>query len=260
MKLKSSLIIVLSLFVAVGLILPSSAKAWGPKTHNYMCPDNYAIDCTIADSHEFMKNYRFGEKFYHLCLDNKSDCPPRLIAKYYLKKYYVEEEKDPNLLGAAAHLLQDSACPEHWYPKREYFGKVFVPFAPSWLNTVESSVEDYLADQRSDWNIPVNYQGETININQAYLDTQKESIQNYLSQEPSESLEEIEAQINSQNSWARLRSYKEIVILALIIILLPLVYSVWKWKKKKTGLVDLIIISSIFVILGLLLLLILIFY
>jgi len=260
MKPKLSLIIVLSLFVSAGLVLPSAAKAWAPKTHNSMCPDNYGIDCNIADSDEFMREYPFGGKTNHLCLDNKSDCLSRLVAKYYLKKYYVEGEEDLNLLGAAAHLLQDAACPEHWYPKREYFGKVFVPFAPGWLNTVEFSVEDYLGSAQPDWNISVNYRGETININQAYLNAQKELIQNYLSQEPSESLEEIEAQINSQNTWAGLRSYKEVILLAMFIVLLLLVYSVWKWKKKKTGLVDLIVISSIFVILGLLLLLILIFY
>lgn len=244
-------------FALLGLVFPLPIRGWTGGTHHYLCPDEYPLDCGIADSLEFKKTYPFAEDFSHLCFDNKEDCLPRLVAKYYLKKYYLEGEKDLNLLGGAAHLLQDAACPDHWYPMRQYGGKIFVPFAPSWVGKTEGLVGRYLESGPGDWNLPREFQRRTINVNQAYLDTQREVVRRVLSQEPEETLEELEAQIKSKKAWSWLRSLKEALMLGGVILLPILGWELWKWKKERTGRFDLV---ATFAILGILLIVLLLIY
>jgi len=246
-------------------LFPSTVMAWTGVVHDYMRPEGYDIDCKIADTQDFKKNYPYGDVSHH-CYDNKTDSPARLVAKYYVKKYYVEGQKDSNLLGAAAHLLQDASCPDHWYPMREIFGRIFVPFAPGWVGTIEFKVESYRQSSEKDWSIPIDFQGKTIIIDDAYLLRQRRYIQDFLSKEPEESLEEIERQINSRIFWHNLRSYKEWIMLAAILTTPFLAYEAWQWKrkakttKKITDLIDIILPVLILAVFVSLLILIQLFY
>ena len=65
--------------------LPPTATAWAPAAHDYMCPQDYPVDCHIADTPDFQKNHPYGDQQNHLCYDNKSDGVARLVAKYYVK-------------------------------------------------------------------------------------------------------------------------------------------------------------------------------
>ena len=242
MSLKSFFLIFLTLSF-LEIIFPQTAQSWGSNVHRYMCPENSAFNCLEADDLEFKKTYPFGGNSGHLCLDNKPNCAARLISKYYLKKYYVEGEKDPKLIGAAAHLLQDATCPDHWYPTKSYFGKIFVPFAPNWLTTVEPRADGYLQNEQTNWNIPISFQRKEIGINKNYVDNKKELINKSLTQEPTETLGEIEAQIKSRNIWSFLRSVKEVLALGVIILLPFWGYTFWRWKKHGKGHFDLILIS-----------------
>lgn len=240
--------------------------AWGGAAHGYMRPHGYNIDCGIADTPDFQKNYPYSGFQYHICYDNKTDGMARLVAKYYVKKYYTEGQKDLNLLGAAAHLLQDASCPDHWYPTREIFGRIIVPFAPSWVGTVESQVDSYLRIGEKNWSAPIDFQGKVITIDDAYLLSQKAYIQGFLSKEPTESLEEIQRQVDARSFWSGLRSAKEWFMVAALLISPFLVYAVWQWKrkgkptKKLTDLIDILIIILILVVFLFLLILIQLFY
>jgi len=253
-------------FLITVLLLPSTVMAWTGAVHDYMCPEGYLIDCKIADSSDFQKNYPYARQSFHLCYDNKTDGLPRLVAKYYVKKYYVEGQEDLDLLGAAAHLLQDASCPDHWYPTRKIFGKIFVPFAPSWVGTIESKVESYRKSGEKDWNIQIKFQGKVINVNDDYLLRQKRYIQDFLSKEPEESLEEIEKQIESRIFWSGLRSYKEWIVVGALLMTPFLAYDAWRWKKKakttkkKTDLIETILEISVLAVFISLLILIHLFY
>jgi hypothetical protein len=227
--------------------------AWG-SAHGYMRPDGYDIDCGIADTTDFQKSYPYGAHENHLCYDNKTDGMARLVAKYYVKKYYVEGQSDSKLLGAAAHLLQDASCPAHW--------QGFALFAPSWVGTIESQVDSCLESGEKDWSIPIEFQGKSITIDDAYLLSQKTYIQNFLSTEPEENLEEIAAQIDEKSFWSSLRGREELIMIGAIIIIPFLAYDVWQWKRKektttknRTDLIGLIIATSILAVLLSLLLL-----
>lgn len=248
----------LSLF-AVLIFLPVFANSWTGNLHDYLCPENLSVSCGIGDSLEFKKSYIFGT-FNHLCYDGRADCVPRLVASYYVKKYYVEGRGDSNLLGGAAHLFQDSFCPDHWYPMREFFGKIFVPFAPSWVATIEPQVEHYISSQQKDWNIPIEFRGQIININKDYLDSQKENMILFLAQEPKEGLQELENRINSRIWIDFLRGYKEWIMVMMIIALPLLGYYAFKWKKKRENKTELIFFGLFSCILIFLLLIILLFY
>ena len=213
-------------------LLPSTAIAWTGAVHDYMCPDGYDIDCKIADYSDFQKNYPYGGFQYHFCYDNKTDGMARLVAKYYVKKYYVEGQKDLKLLGAAAHLLQDASCPDHWYPTREIFGRIIVPFAPSWVGTIEPQVDSYLKSGEKNWSVPIEFQGKTINLDDAYLLSQKAYIQDFLSKEPKESLEEIQRQVDARSFWSGLRSTKEWLMVGAILMAPFLAYGAVQWKRK----------------------------
>jgi len=171
-----------------------------------------------------------------------------------------------NLLGAAAHLLQDASCPDHWYPMREILGKIIVPFAPSWVGTIESQVMSYRTSGEKNWSIPIEFQGRVVNINETYLLAQRRYIQDFLSEESEESLEEIEKQIASRVFWHNLRSYKEWTMVGALLMTPALAYEAWRWKKKarargkKTDLIETIMVVSIFAIFASLLVLIQVFY
>jgi hypothetical protein len=246
-------------------LLPSTAIAWTGAVHDYMCPDGYDIDCKIADTLDFQKNYPYGAHQYHLCYDNKTDGVARLVAKYYLKKYYVEGQKDSNLLGAAAHLLQDASCPDHWYPTREIFGRIIVPFAPSWVGTIEPQVDFHLRSGEKNWSISIDFQGKVITIDDAYLLSQKAYVQDFLSKEPEESLEEIQKQLDARIFWSGLRGGKEWFMVGAIFPAPFLAYAAWQWKRKgkPTKIIDLIGIILLILLLAVflsLLLLIQLFY
>ena len=241
MKTKSALLILA--FLSTTMLLPSTVMGWG-SAHGYMCPDGYDIDCGIADTADFQRSYPYGAHENHLCYDNKTDGMARLVAKYYVKKYYVDGQSDLKLLGAAAHLLQDASCPAHW--------QGFALFAPSWVGTIEAQVDSYLESGEKDWSIPIEFQGKSITIDDAYLLSQKAYIQNFLSTEPQESLEEIAAQIEGKSFWSSLRGREEWIMIGAIIIIPFVAYDFWQWKKKgktttknRTDLIGLIIAASI---------------
>ena len=250
MKSKPALLILA--FLITTALLPSTAMAWTGAVHDYMCPNGYEIDCTIADTPDFQTNYPYGGYQYHVCYDNKTEGMARLVAKYYVKKYYVDGQRDLNLLGAAAHLLQDASCPAHWYATLAIFGSPIALFAPSWVGTIESQVDSYLESGEKNWSIPMEFQGKSISIDDASLLSQKAYIRNFLSTEPKESLEEIGAQIDARSFWSSLRSYKEWVVIGAIFTAPFIAYDVVQWKRKgktttknRTDLIGIIIAASI---------------
>jgi len=232
-------------------IFQKETQAWGGDIHSYLCPGSY--DCNIADSKEFKTTYKW-DNWGHLCLDNQPDCLARLGAKYFLKKYYLEGKKDWKLLAAASHFYQDASCPDHWYPTREYFGRIIVPFAPSWVGKIESRVSQNfsyrpgLEGYNDGWNISIEQKGKNIDINKGYLDSVKSSLQNFVSKEPKENIEDIQRQIATKRTMTLVRSYKEISYLLGLILVPTWLYTFWVFRKKgqKT---DLVISSAILVLL-----------
>jgi hypothetical protein len=261
-KSKSALLILT--FLLSTALLPSTVMAWVGTTHDYMCPNGYKIDCKIADSPDFQKNYSYGGFQYHICYDNKTDGMARLVAKYYVKKYYAEGQKDPNLLGAAAHLLQDASCPAHWYVTLSILGNPISLFAPSWVGTIEYQVDTYLKNDEKNWSIPIEFQGKTVIIDDAYLLSQKAYIQNFLSTEPTESLEEIQKQVDARSFWSGLRAYREWIMVCALLVTPFLAYDAVQWKRKgkpkKLDLIGIIITILILAVFLFLLLLIQLFY
>lgn len=241
-------------FLLLFLILSlQRINAWGGDVHQYLCPAQLkGGDCGIADSMEFKRTYPFGE-VWHLCLDNKPDCPPRIVAKYYVKKYFLEGKKDEKLLLGAAHLIQDAACPDHWFPMREFFGRIFVPFAPSWLNKTEEEVSLGLSSKQPGWSVVRQYQGKTIVLNQAYMDGLKNEITQFVATEPHEDLATLEKQVKEKNFLQKVRSYREWIWVGLIILLPLTLYQGLRFLRTKKGRTDLIIEIFILTALGLLL-------
>lgn len=217
-------------------MFPGGVKAWGGDVHSYLCPGSY--DCSVADSREFMTTYEW-DSFGHLCIDNQPDCLSRLGAKYFLKRYYLEGKQDWKLLAAAAHLYQDATCPDHWYPMREYLGKIFVPFAPEWVSKTESRVSRGFSYRpgpegyNDGWNIPIKWKGQDININKAFFDSTKSSLQNFVSKEPQEDIDFLRGQIAKKKTLTLFRSYKEVAYLATLVVFPIWIYTFWVYKKKN---------------------------
>jgi len=257
MKLKSLFIFFLFLFFF--LLFPLKIHAWSSVIHDYLCPANLEVSCTIADDRFFVRDYPFGN-IGHLCLDNKPDCPPRLVAKYYMKKYFISPDKDPKLLAAAAHLLQDSACPDHWFPMREFAGRIIVPFAPKWVTKTEGMVGEAVSRHLTSWDYPLVYRGQIIHLNQSYLDNEKVKIEAFVNQQPKESMEELARQIKIKSFWAKIRSFREIIYIVFIILLLILPFVFRQWLKTKKGKGDLIAIIALFGLFALILSLGFLFY
>lgn len=221
----------ITIFFVFLFLLPQLVLAWNRITHDSLCQEN--IDCNVADSFEFQKANPYANILYHVCYDNTEDCMPRLTAKYFLKKYYIEGEKDKNLLGAAAHLFQDSYCPLHWYPGFLIFGEEVYLFAPKEIKTIEEEVGHRISAKEKSWNIPIKRKGETINIDKAYMDNIKEENAKFLLREPEESLVDIESKIKSKKIWHRLRGYQDFTIILFIFFIPILAYGIWEYKKKK---------------------------
>lgn len=255
--MKAKLLILLGL-VILGLGLPLKALAWGGDLHQYLCPEKLSGNCGIADELSFKKSYPFGG-VWHLCLDNKPDCPPRLVAKYYVKKYFQEGKKDLNLLFAAAHLIQDSYVPDHWFPMRDFAGRIFVPFAPSWVGKTEGEVSRKITEGNPSWQIQRFYRGETIVLNGPSLEKVKKEVGETISREPAENLESLAAQIKIRDFWQKVRSLREWAYLWLIIIVPLLGWQFWHFKKTRKGKTDLLIEGS-FLLLALAILLLGFFY
>jgi len=228
------------------LLFPLKVNAWGDDIHRYLCPEELTQvkdGCKIADTWEFVQQYPHSELMNHLCLDNKPDCPAKVLAKYYVKKYYIEGKKDLNLLAAAAHLIQDANVPDHWFPMRAFGEKIFVPFVPSWVGKTEGLVSMAINQRKTDWNFPREFGGKTFNINLAYLENIKAQIAETISHEPTESLAMLEAQIKQRSFWQKVRSYRELAQLGLLILLPFLVFCFWRWESKKQGKVDFLILA-----------------
>ena len=51
-----------------------------------------------------------------------------------------QRPQDWNLLGAAAHLLQDASCPAHWFPTKRVYGRIIGPYVPTWVDSKEDQV------------------------------------------------------------------------------------------------------------------------
>jgi len=236
------------------------ASAWSGGTHDYSCPENYSINCNVADSFEFQKDNSYANTIYHVCYDNKEDCMPRLSAKYFLKKYYIEGKTNPEFIGAAMHLLQDASCPAHWYPRFEILGRETGVLSPKWVKDVEWRINSKLENHEENWNIKIVYKGESININEDYLNNLKKEISETVSEEPEESLEEIEAKIKSRKIWHYLRGYQDFIIILFFILIPILGYAFWRYKKEKKISSDLIISSIAMVISILIFILTKIFY
>lgn len=241
-------IVSLALTVSVFLLIffPSEANAWGGDVHDYLCPTELRQipeGCRIADGQNFQTNYPYAGTMNHLCLDNKPDCPPRIVAKYYVKRYYVEGKKDLNLLAGAAHLIQDSYVPDHWFPMREFGKRIFVPFAPSWVSETEGAVSLGLSSKQPGWSVSRQYQGKTIILNQAYMDELREEVALFVATQPPEDLATLEKQIKTRSFWQKVRSYREWTMVGLIILFPFLLFYAWKWLTKKTGKTDLTIIA-----------------
>ena len=240
MKLKFFFIFFLFLFFF--LLSPSKIQAWSAVIHDYLCPENLEVSCGIADDRFFIRDYPFG-RVWHLCLDNKPDCPPRLVAKYYVKKYFISPDKDPKLLAAAAHLIQDSVCPDHWFSMREFAGRTMVLFAPKWATKTEGMVGEAVSRHLTNWDYPIEYHGQIIHLNQEYLDKEKPKIAAFINEVPKESLEELARQIKIKFFWTYARSFREIIYIALIILLLILPFIFWQWLKNKKKKNDLLIMA-----------------
>lgn len=234
-------------------------SAWGHETHTRFCPED-SIDCNIADSFEFQRNNPYANSIYHVCYDNKKDCMPRLVAKYLLKKYHIEGKINQELLGATAHLFQDASCPGHWYPGFRTLGQDRYPFAPKWVKTLEQDVNAVLSRQEENWNVAINYRGEIINVNENYLNEIKKSVSESISQEPEQSLDEIESQIKSKKVWHYLRAYQNHIIILFILFVPVFGFGLWKYKKEKRISSNLIVSSIILIILACLFILIKNFY
>ncbi|MDI6737440.1 MAG: hypothetical protein QME12_02885 [Nanoarchaeota archaeon] len=218
------------------IFLPIAAifvSAWNGVTHAYLCPEDHEIDCNAADSHDFQRSNPYASTLYHVCYDNKENCMSRLAAKYFLKKYYGGGDEDKQLLAAAAHLFQDSACPLHWYPGFEMFGREIYISAPKAALSIEGETGRHLSSWEKPWNIPIRFKGETIDINSDYVNNLKSETSVFLSKEPEESLEEINAMLKSKAVWHRLRAYRDFVIILLIISIPILGYQVWQYRRKK---------------------------
>ena len=247
--------LLLAFLVSTAMIPTVSAWSWGE--HDYMCPQDYAIDCKIADTFDFQKNYPYAKPINHVCLDNKSDGAARLVAKYFVKKYYVEGQKDLTLLGAAAHLLQDASCPDHWY-------SALNPFAPGWAQTIENQVESLRQSGEKNWSISIDFQGRIVIIDDSYLLRQKAYINDFLSKEPDESLEEIGKQVDAKLFLSWLRGRSEWFLVPAIIMVPALALEAVQWKRKgkpkKIKLVGTILAILVFAVLLILLLLIQLFY
>lgn len=257
---KVSLILLL---LIITLFFPSKSWAWGGDIHGYLCPvqiQGVIGGCTIADDRKIQAVYPFINTMNHLCLDNKPDCPPRVIAKYYVKRYYLEGKKDLNLLAIASHLIQDSYVPDHWYPMRELFGRIFVPFAPSWVATTEEEVSAKIAAKTPNWNIIREHDGKSISVNESYLDNIKAEVVETISQEPTESLPTLETQIKNRSFWQSVRGFKEWAFVLLIIFTPFLFYFLWQFGKKKKLSEDLMIVAVIEALFIILLTAIYIFY
>ena len=234
----------ISVIILFSLIFIPFVSAWSRGTHDYSCPENYPIDCNIADSREFQENNPYANTLYHVCYDNKEDCMPRLAAKYFLKKYYIEEKTNKELLGATSHLFQDALCPSHWYPGFKIFGEDTYIFAPKWVKTFEGDV-NIKSNQKEKWDINIEYKKEIININEDYLDNLEKQVEEFLSQEPKESLEEIEGKIKSKKVWHYLRAYQSFIIILFIILIPALVYELWKCKRNKRFSFDIALVGAI---------------
>lgn len=245
-------------FILIIIFSLHFTSAWSKDTHIEFCP-NAKIDCIIADSYEFQRNNPNAVTYNHVCYDNKEDCMARLSAKYFLKKYYLEGETNKDYLGAAAHLFQDSYTPTHWYPGFKILGEEAYLFAPSWAKNTEGNVGIKLSTQEN-WNIPIKFKGEILNINRDYLEDIKQQTSILLSQEPEESLEEIQSQIASKKPWHYLRAFKDLIILLFIIFIPILGYGIWKYKKEKEISSNLIIPIVILLISTTLLIMIKLFY
>lgn len=247
--------------IIIGIVILISlnfVSAWTHDVHIKFCP-NAEIDCTIADSFDFQKDNPNAIIYNHVCYDNKEDCVTRLAAKYFLKKFYLGNKSDKSLLGASLHLYQDASCPQHWYPGFKILGREVYLFAPSWVKNVEGLVSIKLSTQEN-WSIPIKFREKIMDIDEEYLNNMEQRSIEFLSQEPEESLKEIESQINSKKIWHYLRAYQCFFIIFSIFFFFAILFESCKFRKSKKISIKLIIYSIAFFVILLTLIITKIFY
>lgn len=198
----------------------------------------------MADSPESLRTYRVNGFMSHVCYGNKPDCPPRLIAKYYLKQYYQQGQQDKQLLSIAAHLFQDAACPQHWYSFRALGNFTFSAFAPISVLNIENKIDDAFRRQDTSWNFPIKIPGNRFDLNQNYLDNLGSEVKILLAQEPKESLVSLEKQIASKRLGYKIRGYYWDGAGLTILIILPIfIWQLRKYLRTKKGKTDVIVLS-----------------
>lgn len=242
--MKLRFFFVFPLFFFILLLFPSQIQAWGPEVHGYLCRFTPGLDCLLADSPESIRAYRVKGFMSHVCYGNKPDCPPRLIAKYYLKQYYQQGQQDKQLLSIAAHLFQDAACPQHWYSYRPLGNFSFSIFMPISILNIENKIDDAFRNHDSNWDFPLKIPGEKFNVNQSYLDDLSAQVKAELSQEPTEDLATLEKQIVSKRVGYKIRSYYWDGAGLVMILVLPIfIWQLRKYLKTKKGKTDVIVLS-----------------
>jgi hypothetical protein len=225
-------------------LFPAKIQAWGPETHGYLCRLTPELDCNLGDKPEFVKKYRVQGFMSHVCYSNKSDCPPRLIARYYLKQYYQQGRQNKELLSLAAHLFQDAACPQHWYSYRLLGNFSFAIFHPISIFGIENKIDDAFRNQDVGWSFPLKIPGQRLEINQNYLDNLRAEANTSLSQEPKEDLAFLKKQILSKRVGYKIRSYYWDGAGLVILVVLPIFFwQLKKYLKTKKGKNDVIVLG-----------------
>jgi hypothetical protein len=205
--------------------------AWGGDTHIWLCPFD-EINCRIADSSEFKSEFSYAQTLNHFCYEGEENCSSKLVAKYFLKRYYLEGETNLDFLGAAAHLYQDSLSPNHEYLTVGILGKSHIPvFSPMWVMSFEGKVDNSL--KKENWSMEINHRGEIINIDEEYLKITKERILDFVSSEPEESLEDIENQIRTKYFGSYVKIGQNSMAILFLVLIPVFGHRVWKHRKKK---------------------------
>lgn len=199
------------LLLILFLVSLAPVMGWEWDTHDYLCFEGF--DCLAADTNEYQLKYSYVNYLFgsHLCINNAADCKARVVAKYYLKNYYLSNNTD--YLNIALHLMQDSYCPEHWLTITNY--------------GIEEDVDEYVRGNFTTKGITVNFiNGNTLVVDKDYLNNVKQEINEFISVEPN-------INILLYELWffrlEELTTY--LVYFFIIILLLFIFYGFFKRKK-----------------------------
>lgn len=204
------------------IVTPNSVFAWSNDVHSYTCPEE-TLNCLIADDADFQQNNPYLSVYHHLCLDNAQGCLARVTARYYLKKYFLTNNQD--FLSVACHLYQDAWTPNHWYVPRQLPWRQGELFSPRWAGEIEGEAGFILENSVTGaaYDRTIVFKGQELHINKAYLDNVKADVISRVANEPSESLDELEAHMRETRWRTSVRSYKDV---ALALVFLSAVFGV----------------------------------